>query len=145
MSAPYDDAYPSCEGTCATLRIFPRALDPDEVTKRLGVEPTATQREVARPGAAPARLHAWLLSSEGQVDSRDLRRHLDWIVGKLAGKGPSLDALRREGAVMDVGCVWLSSQARGGPTLSTPQMQALASLGLEVWLDVRLPPAAETL
>lgn len=139
----YDDVYPSCAGTCATLRIFCGRLDPDEVTARLGVEPTATQREVERPNLPPVPHRVWLLSSEDQLESKDLRRHLDWLLARLAGSRAALTALRAGGAMIDLGCVWLSANGRGGPTLSPAQMEALAALGLEVWFDVRLPEPGE--
>lgn len=141
LTPAYDDAYPSCVRTSATLRIYPGALDPDEVTLRLGVEPSLVQRrgEPLGPGQRKlAALNAWFLSSEGEVvDSRDARRHLDWILDRLeGGRAGALAELRRGGAAVDLSCYWLSARSSGGPTLSAPQMGRLAALGLDLWFDV---------
>ena len=39
----YDDDYPTCARTYATLRIYHEDLDPASITRLLGVEPTHTQ------------------------------------------------------------------------------------------------------
>ncbi len=79
------------------------------------------------------RLNMWLLDSEGIVSSKDLRRHLDWIIGKVH---PSRDALlslqQLPDVTMNVSCVWWSLEGGGGPTLWPEQMLGLAELNLEV-------------
>jgi Domain of unknown function (DUF4279) len=96
--------YPTCERTYATLRIYPEAFDPDEVTKRLRIEPTNSQRrgESRKPGGRPAKLHGWFLSSDGAVESRDVRRHLDWLLSFIAPQADAILALQKEGCLMDV-------------------------------------------
>lgn len=140
LTPAYDDAYPSCVRTSATLRIYPGPLDPDEVTLRLGVEPSLVQRrgEPLGPGHKKlAALNAWFLTTEGEVDSRDARRHLDWILDRLeGGRAGGLAELRRGGAAVDLSCFWLSARGSGGPTLSPAQMARLVALGLDLWFDV---------
>ncbi len=132
--------YPTCERTYATLRIYPESLDPSEVTARLGIQPSDWQRrgESRRPGSRPAKLSGWFLSSEGAVESRDVRRHLDWLLSHIAPRGDVIRALQSEGCRMDVSCFWVSASGHGGPSVRPAQMGELARLGLELWFDVYL-------
>ena len=132
--------YPTCERTYATLRIYPESLDPAEVTKRLRIEPTDWQRrgESRKPGSRPAKLHGWFLSSDGEVESRDVRLHLDWLLSHIAPQADAILALQREGCRMDVSRYWVSASGHGGPSVRPAQMGELARLGLELWFDVYL-------
>jgi len=132
--------YPTCERTYATLRIYPESLDPDEVTKRLRIEPTDWQRrgESRKLGSRPPKLHGWFLSSDGEVESRDVRLHLDWLLSRIAPQADAILALQRDGCRMDVSCYWVSASGHGGPSVLPVQMGELARLGLELWFDVYL-------
>ena len=132
--------YPTCERTYATLRIYPESLDPTDVTARLGIEPSDWQRrdESRKPGGRPANLHGWFLSSESVVESRDVRRHLDWLLSRIESQAVAIHALQSEGCRMDVSCFWVSASGHGGPSVLPAQMGPLARLGLELWFDVYL-------
>lgn len=141
MSDSYADDYSTCSNTFATLRIYSQTLSPEEVTRALGVQPTRTLRQGEQRGDKVSNLHGWFLSSEGRVDSRDLRRHLDWLLDQLAtGANPTQQVTARiPGRVWaDISCLWISAVGHGGPTLSPKQMQRMARLGLECWFDVYL-------
>jgi hypothetical protein len=139
---PYNDRYPTCERTYAALLIYPEVIKPAEISERLGVAPTrqsvkgvdeATPSGKVRP--APKSL--WMLSSEGQVDSLDVRRHLDWLIERLMPARQKLLELQLvPGTRMGVNCIWWSAHATGGPTVWPEQMSALAELGLELSFDV---------
>jgi hypothetical protein len=133
-----DSDYPTCAQTYTTLRIYPEQLDPTEVTARLGIQPSDWQRrgEARKPGNRPAKLHGWFLSSDGAVDSRDVRRHLDWLLALLEPKTDAVHALQADGCSMDVSCYWVSCSAGGGPSVRPEQMGKLARLRLELWFDV---------
>jgi hypothetical protein len=132
--------YPTCERTYATLRIYPEVLDPSVVTARLGIEPSNWQRrgESRLSGGRPAKLHGWFLSSDGAVASRDVRRHLDWLLAQLTPRVSAVHALQADGCSMDVSCFWVSASGHGGPSVRPAQMGELARLGLELWFDVYL-------
>lgn len=128
----HDDGHPTCARTYATLRLYPGALHPDRVTERLGIAPSETQTV----NAAGRALHGWFLTSDGAVVSRDVRRHVDWLLDRIENAKSELDALLREGVRPDVCCYWLSAAGHGGPTLSPSHMLRLGALGLECWFDV---------
>lgn len=137
MNTCYDDTYNTCKKTDAALRIAHLDLDPEHISARLQVQPTSSiQRGQRWPGVRrPTKTGLWLLDTEGQIQSRDLRRHLDWIIDALAGKAAILADLRAEGYEMDVFCNWVRLGGTGGPTLSPRNMQGLGKLGLELGFE----------
>jgi hypothetical protein len=131
--------YPTCERCYASLYVTTGDRDPDEVSKCLDIEPTTTQRkgEPARPGSKRINPHSgWSVSSKGCVDSKDLRKHLDWLFGKIGQRKAQIESLREMGCEMRVWCYWLSKAGHGGPMLSVPQLQRLADLELEICMDI---------
>lgn len=139
---PYDDNYPTCERTCAKLLIYPSSMDPDLITARLKIVPTQVSKkgEVWRTARGHERtwpLNAWFISSEDKVESKDVRRHLDWRLDQLQPvKGSLLEMQSMPEMKMSIECVWWSAHGQGGPTLWPEQMQRMAELGLECGFDI---------
>ena len=139
---PYNDAYETCERVAVQLLIYPGDLHPDRITKWLQVAPSQTQilgQQIANSlgRTRTVGLNGWFLSSENEVQSMDLRRHLDWLVERLRGCHESLERLQAEpGVKMGVKCIWWSAHGQGGPTLWPEQMQGLADLNLECSFDI---------
>lgn len=143
-----DDDYPTCARTYATLRIYPGELDPSEVTSRLGIEPSNWQRRgevVARANRPPqvASINGWFLTSNSRVESRDSRRHVDWLLDQLAPATNALRSLQMQGCRMDIACYWVSRSGHGGPTIPPPQMRRLADLNIELGFDFYSPYESE--
>jgi len=135
-----DDEYPSCHTTYATLCIYPGDVDPAAITDRLGIEPSNWQRRgevTQRPGRAPkvAPLDGWFLMSRGQVESRDSRRHIDWLLDRLESRAEAVRSLREVGCRLEIACYWLARRSNGGPTLPALQMKRLAEFDIELWFD----------
>ena len=121
---PLTDFEENCERTLAVLRIYPGEITPPEVTELLGVsQPLPSLRES--------------ISSESFVESRDLRRHLDWLLDKVEPGSDGLNVLQqRPGVRMCVYCIWWSRHG-GGPTLWPERMRRLAALNLECSFDIQ--------
>ncbi len=141
MPTDYDDDYPTCRGTYAGLRIYHDDLDPDRITGLLGIEPSDTQvkgrvitTQYGRKFKPP--IGGWFLSSKGIVESRDVRRHVDWILDRLESKDDALKGLQADGHRMDISCFWFSASGHGGPTLSPAIMKRLGELEIEIWFDI---------
>lgn len=132
----YDDRYATCARTCATLRVYCGVDSPESITEKLGIEPSSIQPAEQRQEGRTDRPAAWFLTSEHQVDSRDVRRHVDWLLSRLRGTSAAFEALRQRGVRADVFCYWLSASGHGGPILSPKQMSALSELELEIGFDV---------
>ena len=132
---PIDDSYQTCDRTETTLAIY--NINPTLVTKKLGVIPTFSQQKgepiVFRNGnKGIGTINSWLLSSESEVISRDIRRHLDWLLDKIEPAVAQLRELQQHPDVrMAIRCVWWSADGGGGPTLWPEQMRRMAQLNLE--------------
>ncbi|WP_314972198.1 DUF4279 domain-containing protein [Comamonas testosteroni] len=133
----FDDDYPSCLETYATLRIFSEKLSAAEIAVALGLSATESfSRGDFFGSKGRIRRHSgWLLSTQGLVTSRDGRRHLAWLLDRLRNKAEGLESLRKSGADLDISCYYLSV-GQGGPIMSSEQMLELGQLGLDVWWDV---------
>ena len=133
----------------ATLRLFMDSLIPEEVTARLGVEPSEWHRrgesvqysygEELEWRGRPWRSSSWRLCSERHVPTTDtaLELHIAWLLDQLGAaqaEGKFL-ALHQEDVQADVFCFW---EARGnaGLTLSAEVMGRLAALDLTLGLDI---------
>lgn len=137
----YINDYGTCKETHVTLRIYLEGVDPDEVTKRLGIKPTKIQRKeesqnIQSKLPTVPKPTAWFLSSNGQCISKDSRRHLDFILEQLVPKADVLQELQQLGSKMDISCYWLSKDSHGGPIISPHQMQKLVGLNLDLWYDI---------
>lgn len=134
---PYDDTFPSCDRTCAQLVIYPEELDARQVTARLQLEPTSSRsvgevRSIGMGRTALVRNTVWCLSSENHVNSRDLRRHLDWLLDTIEPRAAALRQLQAEGSArMLLFLVWWSAEGLGGPIFWPEHLGRLASLGIE--------------
>jgi hypothetical protein len=143
---PYNEKYVTCARTTATLRIYSDELDPREIEKYLQIPATQINRKGEARTSPRGRTrilpkNAWFLSSEGQVASKDLRHHLDWLLAKLEGAEVRLGELQAMPEVrMSVNCVWWSAYGHGGPTLWPEQMRRLAELDLECTFDIYFVP-----
>jgi hypothetical protein len=132
----YNDEYATCEATHVTLRIYPKKEGPSEITKKLGLRPSRVQSKgetVENGRSAP--IDAWFLSTKGKTNSRDSRRHLDWILKKLSGKEAVFRGLLKNGTKIDLTCYWKSKNGHGGPSQRADQMQRIGKLGIELWYD----------
>src|SRR6185437_6302222 len=134
----YSDDYASCLETHATLRLYHEANKPNEVGNVLGLRPShehPAKEWITRPSgwASPA---SWFLESAESVQSRDLRRHLDWLMDRISDKGEALAVLRALGWRAEVNCFWVSAIGHGGPTITPSEMRVLASLDLPLTFDI---------
>lgn len=145
---PYKDDYGTCSSTFAVLVVRSQSIDVRRIGEMLGLE--ATEATSDGYWVSPIDLHPvgglqrWALSSAGQVSSRDVRRHLDWLLDRIEPAGDALAALRQmDGVEVEILCPWISAHGQGGPTLWPEQMARLAALGLRCLLSVGFEQPAE--
>jgi hypothetical protein len=137
----YNDSYPTCELTHATVRVYSDTISPEDMASTLRVTPTSMQwkGDVRNPnGRRPVtlKLNALFVGSEGHVESLDATRHIDWVLDRFEGRAPELASLIATGARADLRCFWVSASGHGGPTLSPQQCKRIAELGVDCWFDV---------
>lgn len=136
----YLDEYPTCARTFVTLCVYPADRNLRDISVALGHEPSSTSRPSAR---APSAKWGWFLTSETVVPSRDLRRHLEWLIAIVAPRAKQLHALRELGARVVVSCFWESVRGHGGPMLGPQMMGKLAQLELGLDFDLYFIPESE--
>lgn len=140
---PLNHEYPTCERTCAELRIYPSALRHEDVSAIMGLQPSEAQNsgdsiQTVKGTLRMANRTYWALSSEGLVSSRDTRAHLDWLLALLYPAAAGLRQLQSDGGnKMFVCCPWWSRSGHGGPTLWPEQMKSLSELNLECSFDIQ--------
>ena len=127
---------PNVGRTWATIRLTDADLDPADVTRRLGIEPTTAFRRGDAFGRGFARtLGSWELTSEGQVATNDLEEHLAWLLDRIEPTSGPFNAVRADGIDADIFC-FLETRGHGGPTFSPHLMGRLAALELVLGLDI---------
>lgn len=142
-NTPVDDSYPSCDRTCAELRIYPSVHTAKDVSVLMEITPSESGeagelRETSRGTNRTIKMTHWVLSSETHVDSKDLRVHLNWLLDRIEPRLSILEALAStSGTKMTIVCVWWSAIGHGGPTLWPEQLLRLSRLGLEMGFDIQ--------
>ena len=137
-AAEYDDDYGTCVETYSTLCIFSDAMSPAVITEGLGIEPTRSFGAGdlhGKLGQLRRKTNGWFLSTKGQSESRDTRRHLDMLLAHLEDKASAVRALQTQGCEFVITSYWVSV-GHGGPSLWPHQMSRLGELGIETWWDV---------
>jgi hypothetical protein len=139
---PFSPDYSTCSECYADLAIYPGDFPVEEISNFLNVSATKINIVGARSVNSVGRERvvkkpAWFLSSKFDVVSKDLRDHIDWIVGKLKNSPDKLASLQGMDAMkMTLVCVWRSRYGHSGPVLWPEQMKALADLNLECSFDI---------
>ena len=128
---------PELARTTVGLRIFGDALDPEEITRLLGIEPTGCARKgdtyrTASGHEVVARSGSWLLDAGVPGD-------LNTQIGALLTKLPSGPAIWRELSEhyeCDVFCGLFMQDGNEGTELSPQVMSMLGVRGLRLNLDI---------
>jgi hypothetical protein len=139
MIEEYNDNYESCHETFVTLRIYSDDITPEEITKILKTNPSdsVTKGDVYGIKTKKNRnINGWFLTSEGFIESKDCRRHFDFLADKIISLKPKFIELQNKGCQIEIACFWSSENGQGGPTLSPKQLKKLAELELELWFDI---------
>ncbi len=133
MKPDYDDNNQYCLRTYSPLRVFTADQAPEVVTRQLAINPSRVWHRGSTETAVARRLNAWFLTSRGEVDSRDTRRHIDWLLQALVGQDVFLQGLREAGGSTNIICFWhAAGLSEGGPGLEPSQMAMLAKLGVTI-------------
>jgi len=133
-------ANPLCAKTYASLRLLGERLDPVQISKKLGLEPSfsAEKGKITRSPSGKSRTQRtgiWIVDSSKQIESTDTEVHIHWLLDLLdradavAKQLPSVDDA-------DVFCYWLSAKGHGGPVFSPEIMGRLGHHGLKLGIDI---------
>jgi hypothetical protein len=123
--------------TYATLRLFGKTIEPDVVKGRLGIAPTFSYRPGERRGRkGPWPYGYWELCSQPFIASKDLSDHIGWLLAQVEPVKDVFCEIARESDRADIFCFWESSVGHGGPTFSAALLGRVATLGLELGIDI---------
>ncbi len=134
----YDDLYPTCYRTHATLCIYlPETYNPNELSGKLAINPSRTQvMGEVRNGKVKNWPTAWFLESTNNVDSKDVRRHIDWLLEQISGRSEIIQQLQAEGSNIHISCFWVSAVGHGGPMLDPDILKRIATLNIGITFDI---------
>ena len=125
----------NCSETYALLRISGRAIDPADVTKKVGLVPTFSVcvGESRPAGTRPRDEAIWAYSTQGAVGSSDLADHVQLLMKCLA---PDFRNLLPDDCRVDIQCIWRSATGHGGPTLPAALLVAVGGRGIDLDFDI---------
>jgi len=136
----YNDSYPTCHTTYATLCIYlPDTSDPNTLSEKLGIQPSRTQvKGEVRNGKVKQWPTAWFLESKEKIQSKDVRRHIDWLLEQLRDKSEIIQQLQIADSEVHISCFWVSAFGHGGPMLDSGILKRIAELNLGISFDIYL-------
>ena len=133
---------PNCARTYAAFRLVGEDLDPEAVSRALGLEPDVARakgEEITAGRVGPARQQRtgiWSLSTENHLTSTSLDSHLGHLLGRIEPSRSQLEALRRDDDIRaDFLCYWRSATGHGGPEVSAETLGRIAALGASLGID----------
>jgi hypothetical protein len=134
---PYDDNSAGCEETFARLDIVDEILDPGEITQLLSISPSEIifKNDLLEGNEDHQPCSGWFLSSEGILDSKDSRHHLDWILDLISDKKDEFAELHNRGYSVNITIIWVSYDGCGGPTITPYEMAILSDLKIKLWFN----------
>ncbi|MCC6192133.1 MAG: DUF4279 domain-containing protein [Anaerolineales bacterium] len=123
--------------TFATFRLIGKDVDPDAASNMLGLTPSRAFRKGDPRGESKTWPHGlWTITSQHAVDSTDLARHIEWLLDQLEPVRDQLESLRDGDVKADIDCFFESLTGHGGPTFGPQLLARIASLDLELGLDI---------
>jgi len=130
----------SCCRTYATILITSQSVLPDEITRNLNIEPGRTAKKGdKRIGDRIHNSHMWKYSSQGELDSKNVNDHLDFLCDLLDARHSALVELIGKGCSFTFFVFWEAYVYRsfgGGPSLDARTMRRLVDLKANLCFDI---------
>ncbi|MGH2409556.1 MAG: DUF4279 domain-containing protein [Chloroflexota bacterium] len=128
----------------AAIRIMGSDLDPDVVTRDLGITPVWTHRQgdirrkaQSRDFHDPYPTDMWILDLRREVESPDIGKHIDPLLDRLErSRDAFLSIVSRPGVEADIVARWSSGLHRGGPKIAADTLERLGALGIALNVEV---------
>jgi hypothetical protein len=134
----YDDDYPTCASTHATLCIYlSDDDDPTILSEKLGLQPSRTQvKGELRQGKVKRWPTASFLETSEEIRSKDVRRHIDWLLEQIQGKSEIIQQLQVADSEVHISCYWASAVGHGGPMLDQDILKRIAEFNIGISFDI---------
>lgn len=125
----------NCSETYATLRVIGRSLDPETLSRAIGLESTMAIRvgDTRPRGTRPRDEAIWAYSTEARVATSNLADHIAFVVSLIP---KDFNRLVPPGCRTEIQCVWRSSSGHGGPTLPAGLLAELGDRGIDLDFDL---------
>jgi hypothetical protein len=144
------------ERAFATFRVAGDKLDPDELTKLLGIHPTLAYAKGQRYSTGPhspdlkGRTGVWFVSTDHQVQSSRLADHIRWLLDEVEPHKTQLKRfIDQEGLHAVVTCFWHGPSGSKPPVISAQTLKSIesvpAKLEVDFGTDDELPEASLSL
>jgi hypothetical protein len=138
--------------SCAGFSMFSVTLTPQEITERLGLQPTRTHEKGQPKGfrrkdgsISPLIVwkdSAWHLNAPLKRD-QNLEEHIKWLLDILEPKRDSIKSLSPECTLVRFFCGFSSGHGQGGFALDSQTLERLSKLGVSFVLDLYPPSDPE--
>jgi hypothetical protein len=134
---------PNCAETHVTFRIVGDDLDPENITNKLQIRPSAVAAKgqtnplshMSKPQLA--RVGFWYLTTRGIVESKNLEAHLICLLDQLAPSSAQIRNLANSSNLrVEFHCYWMSETGYGGPILSPKVLERISNLGATLDFDL---------
>jgi hypothetical protein len=128
---------PNISRTFATFRVCGKHLYPEEVTRRLRIDPSESHNPGDKRGKSGIWPHGyWAIESGLHVQSTNLSLHIEWLLNRIEPVQVEVLSLVDEGFSVDIFCFLESLTGHGGPTFSPTLLRRVANLNVELSLDM---------
>ena len=127
---------------CAGFKLTGADFDPDEVTRRVGLEPTRTWRagDIRRPGATAAKISCWSLYTDLE-QTWDTDRHIAQVIDLLRPHIQSINAVRKELRLeAEFACVLYIRSKRPALHFDRAILDVVDALDAEIDVDIYVLP-----
>jgi hypothetical protein len=134
----YNDDYPTCDSTYATLCIYlPDNANPTALSEKLNIQPSRLQTKgEIRNGKVKNWPTAWFLETSDQVQSKDVRRHINWLLEHIEDQSDIIKQLQNTDTEVHISCFWASATGHGGPMLDQDILKRISNLNIGISFDI---------
>jgi hypothetical protein len=124
--------------TYVTFILRGKNLNPEYITEALGITPTRSyKRGDQRTGEKFWPHGLWSFSSQNNISSTDLSKHIEWILDRLEGSRSRLvDLLSENSFEAKLSCFWESQNGYGGIVISRHLLERITAMKLDFLIDI---------
>ena len=122
----------SCSSTYTTLCIYHEVMQPDEIARIIGLEPSY----ISIKNMKRIKKNGWFLSTKNEANSTVLSEHLTFLLNKIETIRGNLDLLLSFGVDIRIFCFWESTSGNGGPVLDSALLKRLSDCGIDLHFDI---------
>ncbi len=134
----------NCEYTHASFRLVGPDLVPATIERRTGLTGSGAEKNQLRRSRTGRGVRqptgVWFISSEGQIGSTSLERHLLYLLDILEPQRDTLREVMSEQSLQaDFSCYWVSATGQGGPAVGPTTLRRASDLSATLGFEFHGP------